>query len=59
MALEEEPTVVVTAAAVTGVAATGAAGERIQEVAVTVLFLFISLRGTAFIFTVPFLTISK
>ena len=34
MALEEEPTVVVTAAAVTGVAATGAAEERMQEVAV-------------------------
>ena len=34
MALEEEATVVVTAAAVTGVAATGAAEERMQEVAV-------------------------
>ena len=34
VALEEEPTVVVTAAAVTGVAATGAAEERMQEVAV-------------------------
>ena len=34
MALEEEAMVVVTAAAVTGVAATGAAEERMQEVAV-------------------------
>ena len=34
MALEDEATVVVTAAAVTGVAATGAAEERMQEVAV-------------------------